>query len=91
MTKEDTTVVSPLNELSPSSHILNLNMTYGLMVSTLPTHNFESETEPINIIEGEIIDCVVSRWSRWSKCSVSCGRGYKTRNRLIRVSLLFTL
>jgi hypothetical protein len=62
-------------------------MTYGLTVSTLPTYNLKSETKPMKIFEGQIIDCVVDRWSRWSKCSVSCGRGYKTRNRSIRVSL----
>ncbi|XP_021930567.1 spondin-1-like isoform X2 [Zootermopsis nevadensis] len=83
-TKEDSTVVSPLNELS-SSYFLDFNMTYGLMVSTLPTYNFESEVEPRNVVEGRVIDCVVSRWTRWSKCSVSCGCGYKTRNRSILV------
>jgi hypothetical protein len=79
-------VVSPLDELLPSSHILDLNMTYGLVGSPVSTHNFESKAEPISIIEGEVRDCVVTRWSRWSKCSVSCGRGYKTRERFILVS-----
>jgi hypothetical protein len=31
------------------------------------------------------VDCVVSRWSPWSFCSVSCGRGIKTKTRTIQV------
>jgi hypothetical protein len=31
------------------------------------------------------VDCVVSRWSQWSACSVSCGRGFKTKTRTIMV------
>lgn len=88
--EDDTMMPSPFNGLLPSSHILDLNTTtYGLMVSTIPAYNFESETEPITLVEGEIVNCKVSRWSRWSKCSVSCGHGYKTRSRTIDVSLLY--
>jgi hypothetical protein len=80
---------SPYNGLLPSSHILSLNTaTYGLMASPFPNYNFESETEPITMVEGNIVDCKVSRWSRWSKCSVPCGQGYKTRSRSIEVSYL---
>lgn len=31
------------------------------------------------------VDCLVSRWSPWSSCSVSCGRGIKTKTRTIQV------
>jgi hypothetical protein len=89
VTEEDTTMASPYNGLLPSSHILALNTaTYGLVASPIPSYNFEPETEPITMVEGEIVDCKVSRWSRWSKCSVSCGQGYKTRSRSIEVSYL---
>jgi hypothetical protein len=82
----DTMMPSPFNGLLPSSHIIDLNTTtYGLILSTIPAYNFESETEPVTLVEGEIVNCKVSRWSRWSKCSVSCGRGYKTRSRSIYV------
>jgi len=85
----DTMMPSPFNGLLPSSHIIDLNTTtYGLILTTLPAYNFESEIEPITLFEGEIVNCKVSRWSRWSECSVSCGRGYKTRIRSIYVSLL---
>lgn len=89
--EDDNMMPSPFNGLLPSSHIIDLNTTtYGLMVSTIPAYNFESETEPITLVEGEIVNCKVSRWSRWSKCSVSCGRGYKTRSRSIDVSFFYT-
>lgn len=84
--EEDAMMPSPYNGLLPSSHIVSLNTTaYGLMVSAIPNYNSEPETEPITIVEGEIVDCKVSRWSRWSKCSISCGQGYKTRSRSIEV------
>jgi len=37
------------------------------------------------------VDCVVSRWSQWSPCSVSCGRGIKTKTRTIQVCNYFVL
>jgi len=37
------------------------------------------------------VDCVVSRWSPWSFCSVSCGRGIKTKTRTIQVRNCFVL
>ena len=35
------------------------------------------------------VDCVVSRWSQWSPCSASCGRGFKTKTRTILVCNCF--
>jgi hypothetical protein len=68
-------------------NILDLNMTtYNLLTPTATTYTTEFETEPITVVEGPITDCAVSRWSRWSNCSVSCGHGYKTRSRSILVS-----
>jgi hypothetical protein len=91
VTEEDATMPSPYNGLLPSSHILSLNTaTYGLVASPFPNYNFESETEPITMVEGEVVDCRVSRWSRWSKCSVPCGQGFKTRSRSIEVSYIKT-
>jgi len=37
------------------------------------------------------VDCVVSRWSQWSPCSVSCGRGIKTKTRTIQVCNCFVM
>uniref|UniRef100_A0AC34R1F0 Spondin-1 n=1 Tax=Panagrolaimus sp. JU765 TaxID=591449 RepID=A0AC34R1F0_9BILA len=33
---------------------------------------------------GEPVPCVVSEWSPWGNCSVQCGKGKRTRNRIIK-------
>lgn len=53
------------------------------------SHMFESNVSTDQLVSVDTddvaVDCVVSRWSQWSACSVSCGRGFKTKIRTIKV------
>jgi hypothetical protein len=50
---------------------------------------FGSNTSSDADTDEAAVDCVVSRWSQWSACSVSCGRGFKTKTRAIKVCNCF--
>ncbi|CAE8639174.1 unnamed protein product, partial [Polarella glacialis] len=39
------------------------------------------ETQGCNAVPCETRDCTVSTWTAWAGCSVSCGLGYRNRNR----------
>jgi hypothetical protein len=54
------------------------NFLFGPNMSTQP-HLVNPGTDVM------AVDCEVTRWSAWSACSVSCGRGFKTKTRAIRV------
>lgn len=34
---------------------------------------------------GAAVDCVVTSWSEWSECSVTCGKGVSMKTRMIKV------
>lgn len=32
------------------------------------------------------IDCMITEWTPWSSCSTTCGKGWKERQRMIKVT-----
>jgi hypothetical protein len=54
------------------------NFLFGPNMSTHP-HLAKPGTDIMDV------DCEFTRWSAWSLCSVSCGQGFKTKTRTIKV------
>lgn len=63
-----------------SSSYSNYGSTYG--TSRLGSSSYSSS---YNSYGQSPVDCEVSDWTPWTKCSVACGRGHKYRTRFVRV------
>lgn len=75
---------SPYSSSSSPSY-QNYGSGYERSVSS-STRQFSSPSSPsYSNYEPPPVDCEVSEWTPWSKCSVSCGRGHKYRTRYIKV------
>lgn len=35
--------------------------------------------------DAPVVDCVVTPWSEWSECSVTCGKGFIMKTRMIKI------
>lgn len=44
---------------------------------------FDPTLKTITGYDGPVVDCRVSSWSKWERCSVTCGEGYKRKTRRI--------
>nr|CAD7409575.1 unnamed protein product [Timema poppensis] len=80
----EATTKDPFNGLKPGSQISRDSTLWGL--STVPTFSPE-ESSPMSrpSESGESVDCTLSRWTPWSHCSVTCGRGFRTKTRYVKV------
>lgn len=72
---------------SPSSRYLPQHTSPYL--STHQNYSYRQYSSPSNSMYSNYgpppVDCEISEWTPWSKCSVSCGRGHKYRTRYIKV------
>lgn len=77
--------------------MISYKMSFVIPVTSTeaPFHRLYSESQINEALlqeesENFKVDCEVSAWSAWSRCNVleNCGRGYKTKHRFIKVTVL---
>jgi hypothetical protein len=73
--EEDTSAITTVSPTFQAENFL-----FGPNMSTHP-HLANAGTDLM------AVDCKFTHWSPWSTCSVSCGQGFKTKTRTIKVTL----
>ncbi|XP_047112187.1 spondin-1-like [Schistocerca piceifrons] len=76
---ENEATENSLRGIEAGNFIVDSSPIYGL--TSFPSVSDSINSLSTDKLSEEPVNCLMSEWSEWSPCSVTCGRGYKTRER----------